>query len=448
MSEEATVRRSAASKCRYAARRWRISDTHPTAVAWLALSAAVLIAGAMMIAVAAPAFAHTPSATLTCSSWSIGATQYESAQHNTYSVSIDGAPAITGSFGSSFSKSGTFPVGSGNHTLVGYVYQNDDPSATYSKTYDLHTDGCLTYVPVPSAPSASPPTCDHAGTLTVAPPGPHVSVSGGTTGDGPGTYTITYTTDTGYTFPNGDATKAYQITVLPKLSGDSCKAQVSPVAPTLTQSACTGPGTHSQGVLHIPAVTGVVYTIGGTVVSGDVVESPGTVVTVVASPAGGFRFDGDQSVTYQVTFTAPGNCLVGLTVAAPSFEDDVCSGGQPAGSAGYTIPDAEHVRFTVGGVVVPAGRHPVEDGSTITVAASPLAGYQLTGTTRWTHTFGSTPTCRGTAGVHAHGTPGGGGTLAVTGSPVGGLVLGGVLLLVVGGVLAGAGMLRRESQAL
>src|SRR4051794_22326617 len=178
-----------------------------------ALGVAVFTTAVAMVGHAGPAGAHTPSATLTCVSWSIGAVYYDADDHNTFSYSLDGADAVTGSFGESFARSGGFPAGSGNHTLKGYIYEDDDPNAQYSTTFDLHTTGCTVSVPVPGAPSVSLPTCDHGGVLTVAAPGDHVTVSGGRSGDGPGEYTVTYSTDEGYTFPDGARTKTYEVTV-------------------------------------------------------------------------------------------------------------------------------------------------------------------------------------------------------------------------------------------
>ena len=127
---------------------------------------ALAAVGTQLVTVQASS-AHTPSASVTCTTWSIGAHSYQAAQNNTYSYSVDGAPVVTGSFGASFAMSGTFAAGTGNHTLVGYVYQNNLRSAQYSRTYDLTTTGCSTYVPVPAAPLPMPPTCAAAGAATV-----------------------------------------------------------------------------------------------------------------------------------------------------------------------------------------------------------------------------------------------------------------------------------------
>ena len=102
---------------------------------------ALAAVGTQLVTVQASS-AHTPSASVTCTAWSIGAQSYQATQNNTYSYSVDGAPVVTGSFGASFAKSGTFAAGTGNHTLVGYVYQNNLKSAQYSRTYDLTTTGC------------------------------------------------------------------------------------------------------------------------------------------------------------------------------------------------------------------------------------------------------------------------------------------------------------------
>ena len=129
---------------------------------------ALTAVGVQLVAVQV-ASAHTPSATIGCTAWPFGAQSSRAAQNNTYSYAIDGASAVTGSFEAQFAQSGTFAVGSGNHTLVGHVYQNNDPNAQYSTTYNLSTHGCATYIAIPAAPVATPPTRDAAGAATIPP---------------------------------------------------------------------------------------------------------------------------------------------------------------------------------------------------------------------------------------------------------------------------------------
>ena len=447
---------------------------------WAATLATVVIgASVTVMGPAGEAGAHTPSATVDCTSWSVGATDYDTTSNNTFAYSVDGGAEVTGSFGQSFSRSGTFPAGSGNHTLSGYIYQDGDAAAPFSQTFDLHTSDCPVWVPVPGAPTASAPTCTQDGVLAVAPPGDHVSVSGGRTGEGPGHYTIIYVTDTGYTFPDGSTSKTFEVTVAAQLPSESCRTPVSPVAPAviqpscdgthsvpgsfvapastdevrytvsgdvvtatilepdthewgalsgyrkqsdsvatyavtyqatapcpqaatpvepaITQAGCTGPGTFSHAVLHIPSTTGVVYRIDGDVVTGDVPATAGTLVSVTATPAEGFLFEGDQQVTYQFTPTTP-DCLVDVAAVAPTFGESACDGNHPAPSSSYTIPATAHVRYSVDGTAAAAGTYPIAIGSTLTVTAAADDGFVLRGPATFTHTF-TAATCSARARV-------------------------------------------------
>jgi hypothetical protein len=88
---------------------------------------------------------------------------------------------------------------------------------------------------------------------------------------------------------------------------------------------------------------------------------------------------------------------------APTFTDDVCVGGSPAGSS-YSVPSKTGVSYQVNGIAAAAGTYPGTDGSTITVTAAAQPGYALSGTTSWTHIFTVTPDCAGVTSpsIHAH----------------------------------------------
>lgn len=581
------------------------------------------------VASAANADAHTPVYWVNCTGWGVSAAAYSVEEDNTYSITVDGVLYAAGSFTDRFSQSGTFPSGSGAHEISGYIYQNDDPNAQYSYTFDLNSGPCVTYVPVPDAPTASLPTCTTDGVLTVAPPGDHVSVTGGQSGDGPGDYTIVYTTDDGYAFPDGSTTKSYPITVWPK-SGEGCPE--SPVAPTVTQpscdgttpvpgsfvpppdteaitytvdgnvitatlasdnfvwdddnlngyvetsattatytvvydtapectktatpveptvieSECSGPGQHtdatleipsttgvvyqiggsgpdvsgktltepvgttvtvvaspapgyqfdgddqsksyeltfsnpgdclvsvapveptltqskcgeggspSPAVLHIPAVEGVVYTIDGKVVSGDVEEQPGTQVTVIATPADGYRFEGDQARTYEETFDAP-HCSVTVTPVEPTVTQRECDADHAR--ATYTIPDIIGVVYTIDRQPQSPGTHDAMPGTSVQIAAEAQPGYVLTGDSEWTLTFKPKPHCHGTEGSHGgspsgspsgsssgspSGRPPGGGNLSWTGVRTAEIIAGGLAVLLLGIISLALGVARRGKRS-
>lgn len=327
------------------------------------VGAAVLLAAVgLQIVGAGGASAHTPDASITCTTWSIGATNYEAAQNNTYSYSIDGGPTHAGSFQTAFTESGTFPANSGNHTLDGHVWQNNDPNATYSKDYHLSTTSCASVVEValPAAPSATPPTCDANGVLTVSPPGAHVSVDQQPAGSGPGDYTITYTTDSGYTFPGGDTSKTYTITVLPKGSSLDCRSVVTPVAPTVTQASCDHTTGNSSGfTITLANTPGIIYSVKDLVVTATA-NSGDKLGTLPA----GWTSVSDTVATYTVTKDSQ-PCLVDVAPVAPALTQSVCTGPGTASTPTVTPVDTSGITYAV-----------ATDLSTVT--ATPNSGYEFT----------------------------------------------------------------------
>ncbi|MEO9109844.1 MAG: hypothetical protein ABI368_06475 [Jatrophihabitantaceae bacterium] len=201
----------------------------------VAIGTTVLLAavGAQLI-VAGAASAHTPAASITCTTWSIGATSYDASQANTYSYAVDGGSAVTGTFPDAFSKSGTFSTGSGNHTLTGYIYQNGDPTAQYSTTYDLTTTGCVSNdIPLPAAPLPSAPTCSAPGVATI--PADTATVHWTLQGN-----VATATAQSGRAFTDGSTTQSFTETPLPKLSADAdgCATHVTVIPPVFTNGNC------------------------------------------------------------------------------------------------------------------------------------------------------------------------------------------------------------------
>jgi LPXTG-motif cell wall-anchored protein len=93
--------------------------------------------------------------------------------------------------------------------------------------------------------------------------------------------------------------------VLPK-TGD-CPASV--VSPTVTQSVCTGPGTHSDPVVTLGNVEGdhVSYVYDST--SRTVTATPDSGFALANLPAG-WTMQENGTATYVVTFTDPGPCTV------------------------------------------------------------------------------------------------------------------------------------------
>jgi len=158
----------------------------------------------------------------------------------------------------------------------------------------------------------------------------------------------------------------------------------TPQEPTVTQAQCTGAGIFDPAVVHIPVIAGVVYSIDGTVVSGDVIEPPGGTLTVVATPADGFQFDGSEQVPFALILASP-ECLVAVKAARPDFIDNSCTA--LGAGASFRIPAAAHVAYTVDGATAPPGAYPAVAGSTIVVVALPDAGFTVAGQSSFRHTF-------------------------------------------------------------
>lgn len=195
---------------------------------------------------------------------------------------------------------------------AGWV-SHDNGTATFH--VDLTDPGsCLVPVDVPTPPTASAPTCSTDGSLTVAPT-EHVvttvdeTVVEGETAFGPGQHTIVYAPAEGYTFGEATAEPAV-VTVLP--ATHDCPTSV--VSPTVTQSVCTGPGTHSDPVVKLGDVEGdhvsYVYDAAGHVVT----ASPDFGFALADLPTG-WTMRENGTATYPVVLTDPGPCPV--TVVSP-----------------------------------------------------------------------------------------------------------------------------------
>lgn len=123
----------------------------------------------------------------------------------------------------------------------------------------------------------------------------------------------------------------------------------------------------------IPSVTGVQYSVGGAVVVPGDYPGSGTVV-VTASATAGYALSGASQFT--LVFT---NILL-VTPVSPTWHD---VDGTSADT--YTVPTTDGVIYTVGGSLVAPGTYPAT--GTVTVVATAAPGYELAGTTQFSHTF-------------------------------------------------------------
>lgn len=209
----------------------------------------------------------------------------------------------------------------------------------------------------------------------VAPAGTYNAADGATV-------TVTAQAQPGFTL-TGTTTFTHTFAATP-----SCTTHVAAVAPTFADDVCTAGGSTGAGYT-VPATVGVDYLVNGVkTAAGTYHAADGTKVTILARAQLGFSLTGASSFVH----TFPATCLTSATPTPPVFADDVCSGSAPAG-ASYLIPAIPGVDYLVNGVETAAGTYPATDGSTVALTTQAQAGFALTGTTSFTHTFGAAPAC-------------------------------------------------------
>jgi hypothetical protein len=265
-----------------------------------ALAAAALAIGGMLISTA-PAAAHTPNISASCSGVVLKATVYDLGKQNRYSVTI-GDTTLTGTFGGSLNR--TFPVPQEAATSTWSAFIEG-----YNGQYRQEKSGTVgpcgrTTIALPTL-EVTPPTCDTAGTLPLL-SWPAAENANGFEGDGfrvyldrpfdgAGTYTATLQkVGPGFDpkYPNGtqitgETTQA--LTVLPKLDPKS-QACFVPLAEPRIQDYVTCDS--AKFVLdNLGSNIPVTYTING--VQQEV--SAGTALHVSAEPSAEYEISaGDQ----------------------------------------------------------------------------------------------------------------------------------------------------------
>jgi hypothetical protein len=205
------------------------------------LATAVLGMGLALVAIAAPASAHTPVVTPSCSTLSVSLTNYATksgnATPNTVKVVIDGTTKIDSTFGSTFTAS--YPlVRNTAHTWSVVVRAWDNAKYNVDKTGT--TTPCLTVVTMPNFSTTEPSCTSSSGSYTVP------TTTGLTYSKNSGTYPataastvkVTATAKAGYAI-TGAASWTHTFTA----AASDCTVIVTPIAPTataITQCGTTG----------------------------------------------------------------------------------------------------------------------------------------------------------------------------------------------------------------
>jgi hypothetical protein len=181
----------------------------------LTLAAGVVALGASTVAVSAPASAHTPEASATCSTLTVALDNYSvgnnGAMVNSVTVEIDSELVEETRFGASLHED--YPLGD---TTVAhdYLVEIDASGTRYDREFSGTSTPCVLAVVADAAAdlTTTPPTCDTDGALVLgAPQNATWGIPSAVTG--PGQYAVTATATAGHVFADGTATKSFSGTL-------------------------------------------------------------------------------------------------------------------------------------------------------------------------------------------------------------------------------------------
>jgi hypothetical protein len=216
--------------------------------------AATLLGTALVAAVAAPAAAHTPSASATCSTLSVSLQYYastnENPKPNTVSVSIDRGSATSQAFGSSFVRDFSLGDSTKAHSWRVVIDAVDNG-------YDRTIEGTSTPCPAPLPRDAvasvqiTPPTCTAGGTL-VLDRAANATWGTPTATAGPAAYSVTATAASGHLFDDGTAKRVFTGSLAGPL--DAASATCAPTPPVVTRPVVTKPTAPTRPPVVTPTV--------------------------------------------------------------------------------------------------------------------------------------------------------------------------------------------------
>jgi LPXTG-motif cell wall-anchored protein len=243
------------------------------------------------------------------------------------------------------------------------------PGPGGTATYTVHfTDPgtCLVKV-VPVDPQVTQPTCTGPGTSSPGSitPADTVGITYSVNGN-----VVTATPNQGYVLnvsapwvlDQKAGTATYTATFT---NPGSCLVTVVPVAPVVTPSVCTGPGTSTEPVITPATTAHITYTVNGNVVT----ATPDQGYQLATSE--GWTIDAETgTATYTVELVRP-DCTVTVTVVDPTV-----TVSQTCGVAStFTIPETTGVTYLVNGTITAAGTYSTPTSGTITAQAQ--QGYAL-----------------------------------------------------------------------
>jgi hypothetical protein len=194
------------------------------------------------------------------------------------------------------------------------------------------------------------------------------------------------------------------------IGGTQANKCIAAAVPTFQNEVCNDPGTGSTGGYYIvtgtPNVTyrvslnGAPSSVVNPATYGTQVSVPvNTTVTITATAASGYTLVG-YTGPWSKTFSSAGDCLDPVVPGAATFTDSVCEPQTTGKTQGYYfIPTTPNVSYTVSlngapAVAATTGANVnTNPGDSVVITATAAAGYKLTGTSSWSHTFTNPGDC-------------------------------------------------------
>ena len=204
-------------------------------------TAAILMAGGLALAAAAPASARTPEVNSTCDTLTVEMTSYEGSQDskpNNVTVTIDNEEVENENFGQSFKASYDFD---NKYEAHNYVVKVDAPDTQYDKTFTGSSKPCEAPPLAKDATAeltVTPPTCEVPAKLVLGKT-KHAEWGTPSATDGPVSYTVTATAKNGHLFESGDSTQIFTGELAGVLDPNTEPCYVPPVIPVKPEPVVT-----------------------------------------------------------------------------------------------------------------------------------------------------------------------------------------------------------------
>lgn len=194
--------------------------------------AAITLAGVASLA-AAPASAHTPEASATCSTLTVALTNYTAGPYgepdNNLTVAIDSTVVADSDFGASMR--GEYPLGD-PEVAHEYRVEVDAKGTQYDREFSGTSVPCREQLAADASAilAVDPATCESSGSLVL---GDVENAAWGTptTAVGPGQYSVTATAVAGHAFPDGTTSKSFAGTLDGRLDPAAAVCSTSATPP-------------------------------------------------------------------------------------------------------------------------------------------------------------------------------------------------------------------------